>query len=342
MKILIISPNLHFGGASTANRNIATMLSKAGHEVVYADEFLKDSGESDYIYSDLPVYRNRITKKYKIIDHIRKNGYDMVICGMPQMMAFYLLHLLYLRIFHKVRLGIIFHSLCVAKDLKGRVFEYMIALSTIIVHKLFYVSEYTKKSWEEYALVRMSSAKPYIIHNAVPGVGIKHAPAARPRIAFVGRLSSEKRPQLFCSYAEALCDRYKFVVWGDGPMADHLREEYGSMVTFMGYENAPEKIYAQIDILMMTSEFENCPMVILESRTYGVPVITVNVGGISEILKEGYNGLYFKDTDSFTDLQSKIEDIISSYSTYQENCLNSVITLENSSVLWDKAVKSTK
>ena len=88
MKILIISPNLHFGGASTANRNIATMLSKAGHEVVYADEFLKDSGESDYIYSDLPVYRNRITKKYKIIDHIRKNGYDMVICGMPQMMAF--------------------------------------------------------------------------------------------------------------------------------------------------------------------------------------------------------------------------------------------------------------
>ena len=114
------------------------------------------------------------------------------------------------------------------------------------------------------------------------------------------------------------------------------------MVTFMGYENAPEKIYAQIDILMMTSEFENCPMVILESRTYGVPVITVNVGGISEILKEGYNGLYFKDTDSFTDLQSKIEDIISSYSTYQENCLNSVITLENSSVLWDKAVKSTK
>ena len=70
-------------------------------------------------------------------------------------------------------------------------------------------------------------------------------------------------------------------------MADHLREEYGSMVTFMGYESAPEKIYAQIDILMMTSEFENCPMVILESRTYGVPVITVNVGGISEILKEG-------------------------------------------------------
>lgn len=340
MKILIISPNPQFGGASTANRNIAAMLAKSGHEVVYADEFYKNPDENAGFQTiGLPVYKNRLTKKYKTVRYIKENGFDTVICGVSQMMAFYMFHLLYLRLFHKVQIGVIFHSLCVAKNFKGRIYEYMIALSTLVANHLFYVSAFTQVCWEKFCFVRWSGAKPHVIHNAVPDAEIKKIEADKPRIAFVGRLSAEKRPQLFCSYAQELSDSYDFVIWGDGPMSEELMKEHSSKVKFMGYESNAERIYSNTDILMMTSEFENCPMVILEARTYGVPVITVNVGGISEILKDGYNGLFFSEDESPASLKEKIENIISHYAAYQKNCKDSAITLDKAAALWDKAVK---
>lgn len=52
--------------------------------------------------------------------------------------------------------------------------------------------------------------------------------------------------------------------------------------------------------------YENCPYSIMESLSMGVPVIGADIGGIPEIVKDGYNGLLFKSGDKI-DLQEKIE-----------------------------------
>lgn len=339
MKILILSPNSSFGGASTANQNIAYMLAQSGHTVVYADEFNAGKGmwDSSVEYVNLPVYRNRLTGKSKVASYILKNGFDMVICGVPQMMAFYLLHLIYLRLCHKVKLGIIFHSLCLARNVKSRIFEFAIAFSTLFVDRLYYVSEYTKNTWEKFVCVRVTSAQPYVIHNAVPESPEQHVlRAERPVISLVGRLSPEKRPDIFCIYAEILHDRFDFRIWGDGPLYEEYTHRYDKYVKFMGYEDNIRKIYADTDILMVTSEFENCPMVILEARSYGVPVLTVNVGGISEIVTEGYNGSFFDVDDSADIILRKLCDMIANYSSFQANCRNSVITFANTKDKWNQ------
>ena len=57
MKVLIISPNSSFGGAATANMNIAHMMNLAGIEVVYNDEFLKSSPQGSFEISDFPMFK---------------------------------------------------------------------------------------------------------------------------------------------------------------------------------------------------------------------------------------------------------------------------------------------
>lgn len=339
MKILIISPHPRFGGGSTANQNIAAMLTRQGHDVVYADEFLKADSSLEFQLTDIPVYKCRMFKKRVITRYIKVNKFDMVICGVPQMMAFYFLNFAFLRLFSKVKIGIIFHSLCIANNIKGKIFERLIAFSTLFTDHLFYVSGYTKRIWRKYLPLRWTSAKHHIIHNAVPDANVRNVLAAdRPRISLVGRLSPEKRPHIFCNLAEELSEKYEFVVWGDGPMSDELMAKYSSKVKFMGYESNPDKIYSNTDILMVTSEFENCPMVILEARTYGVPTLTVNVGGISEILQDGVNGLFFDESLTPAEVDLKITDIIGNYTKYQDGCHQTKVTLDLASKTWDDAV----
>lgn len=50
------------------------------------------------------------------------------------------------------------------------------------------------------------------------------------------------------------------------------------------------EIYNNIDYLVLTSVTEGMPCSILEAMGYGIPVISTNVGGISDIIKHQYNG----------------------------------------------------
>lgn len=59
--------------------------------------------------------------------------------------------------------------------------------------------------------------------------------------------------------------------------------------------------YRGYDALLCTSSSENLPVSIVEAILEGVPVITFNVGGIPEIIKNGKNGYIFKlnETEKF-------------------------------------------
>lgn len=339
MKILVISPNPSFGGGSTANRNIASMLSMAGHEVCYADEFGPSGNFAGVEYVKLPVYASRLRGKRMIMKHIRQEGFELVLFAVPQMIAFYIFNVLWLRLVHKVKFGIVFHSLSLSKSFKARIFDSIIAFASMFADLLCYVSDYTKVTWEKYLTVRLSRARTHVIHNAVPATETQgNLSEGKPRIALVGRLSEEKRPEIFCECAKKLHDHFDFNVWGNGHMEQELKEKYAGYVTFRGYESSAERIYGQTDILMVTSLFENCPMVILEARSYGIPALSVNVGGISEILSEGINGLFFDKDDSPEDIKARIERIVSEYPTFQKQCRQTELTLNTVYPKWHKAV----
>ena len=70
--------------------------------------------------------------------------------------------------------------------------------------------------------------------------------------------------------------------------------------------NDIESILQGIDVVVVPSIwYENAPLTISTSLAYGIPVITSDIGGMSEAVKDGHNGLTFKVGDS-ADFMNKI------------------------------------
>lgn len=122
------------------------------------------------------------------------------------------------------------------------------------------------------------------------GVAVPPAPpVARGRqVAFVGRLSVEKGPDLFCELAERM-PQLDWHVFGDGPMRGSLTERYGDRVAFHGAVPTLDPHWPEIGLLVMSSRAEGLPMAALEAMAHGVPVAAFDVGALAA-LTEGDRG----------------------------------------------------
>lgn len=117
------------------------------------------------------------------------------------------------------------------------------------------------------------------------------------QVAFVGRVSHEKGPDLFCQMAQlwsqsklqdnpASADNpVTFVLYGDGPQRSELMEHYAQYVQFKGHVNMQEH-WHNVDALCISSRFEGLPYVALEAMSLGIPVITFDVGGLKNLIDD--------------------------------------------------------
>jgi glycosyltransferase involved in cell wall biosynthesis len=92
-------------------------------------------------------------------------------------------------------------------------------------------------------------------------------------------------------------DEVKLLLLGDGPLRGQLEEFCAKHrlrgVRFLGrlpYNDVLENV-AKSDIFILTSVEEAMPNVVIEALALGKPVIATRVGGIQEIVKDGFNGL---------------------------------------------------
>lgn len=104
------------------------------------------------------------------------------------------------------------------------------------------------------------------------------------RIAFVGRLSAEKGPDLFCRIARAAGPIARWDIYGDGPMREALAAEYSDIVHFHGHSPVMEETWRQVGLLLMPSRAEGLPMAALEALARGIPVAASAVGGLPSLL----------------------------------------------------------
>jgi glycosyltransferase involved in cell wall biosynthesis len=115
------------------------------------------------------------------------------------------------------------------------------------------------------------------------------------RILFAGRLTEQKRPDRFLRVVAKVVGslregQVKGIVAGGGPMQANLSalaRDLGlgpSQLEILGEQDDLRSLYRNADMLMLTSDWEGTPNVLLEAMACGVPVIATRVGGVEDIL----------------------------------------------------------
>lgn len=118
-------------------------------------------------------------------------------------------------------------------------------------------------------------------------------------IGVVGRLSPEKRHDLFLEMAADLARSQPdlfFLIVGHGSLQADLqrlaqRLKVANRVLFLGHRSDMHRIYAALNLLVLCSDTEGMPNVVLEAFAYGRPVVATRVGGVPEIVTDTENGL---------------------------------------------------
>jgi glycosyltransferase involved in cell wall biosynthesis len=122
------------------------------------------------------------------------------------------------------------------------------------------------------------------------------------RVAFAGRLSAEKGPDLFCALASQAPSGLEWHIYGDGPMRQELEARYAGVVTFHGVVPDFNEVWPTIGLLAMPSRFEGLPYSALEALAAGVPILASRVGGLPDAVQEDVTGWLFDVGDIKTAL----------------------------------------
>lgn len=146
-------------------------------------------------------------------------------------------------------------------------------------------------------------------------------------VLFVGRVDEQKDPFKWVRVAKILAKvdpELKFVVVGEGPLLPQMQidaSDLGDSIEFSNRFMSSEEIvrvmaYGSLNdskcresILLMTSEFEGVPMVILEALAAGVHVVAPIVGAIPEIASAA-GGLTFSPSRSDEDFAWAVNQLL--------------------------------
>jgi glycosyltransferase involved in cell wall biosynthesis len=115
--------------------------------------------------------------------------------------------------------------------------------------------------------------------------------------AFIGRITRIKRPDRFLDVVAEIKSRrvdLSFFIAGDGELLEDCRARIITEelpVTVLGWQSDIEKILAASDIVVLTSDNEGTPLSLIQAGMAGLPVVTTNVGSVTDVVLDGTTGI---------------------------------------------------
>lgn len=121
------------------------------------------------------------------------------------------------------------------------------------------------------------------------------------RLITIGRFSKQKGYDLLAKVASQVLNKHADWIWdiygsGDEVIRQSLvnqLEDSGvlSQVDFKGVVSGSENIYPEHGIYVMTSYYEGLPLVLLEAKQFGLPIVSFSCPtGPADIVENGVNG----------------------------------------------------
>jgi len=296
MKILRIISRLNIGGPSI---HVANLNESIGDSVLVYGELAKGEGSMEYFLDRKcldNIKLNSLGREisplkdlqtiFSLIKIIRQEKPDIVhthtakagfagriaakICGVKD-------------IYHTFH-GHVFHGYFSKKktNLFIKIEQFLASLST----KIIAISEEQKKDLIKYKICKESKIEVIPLgFDLNPFRAITRKQRPKKNIGIVGRLVPIKNHALFLEIAHGLPD-FNFIIIGDGELKNELQLQASKNVRFSGFTNNMADVYTNLDLLLLTSINEGTPVAVIEAIASGIPVLSTDVGGVKDIIKD--------------------------------------------------------
>lgn len=126
-----------------------------------------------------------------------------------------------------------------------------------------------------------------------------HLPDDVPLVGIVARLVPIKAHEIFLEAAVRLVAErpsVQFVIVGDGERREELEALAGQLgvarsVHFLGWRADLARVYADLDVVALTSRNEGSPVALIEAMAAARPVVATSVGGVPDVVSDDETGI---------------------------------------------------
>ena len=295
MRISFLLASLGSGGAERVVSLLANKMVERGHQV----EIICLKFNDVYYQTDSRVKvtlamqktKNRLTEIFWLRKYLKKQNPDVVIPFTEGVYCFTILSLLGtgIPIIASERLDPAAMS-STRKVLK----RLLLPFADWLVVQTQSIKEYFPKSIQK---------KTSIIYNPVNDESLSPTLPSREgrlnRIISVGRLYPQKNQAMMIRAFAKVADEFpdwQLVIYGEGPLRAELEFLVSSFklqerVLLPGRTEHVVEELRKSKIFCMSSDYEGMSNAMIEAICVGLPIVTTDVSGVKELVKDGVNGL---------------------------------------------------
>ncbi|HHL1955780.1 TPA: glycosyltransferase [Klebsiella pneumoniae] len=275
--------------------NICNFMSDCYGEL-YDLTIFSVSGEGDSFYPYRKVKKIINYKEYKnpikkIVDDVNKNNFDYVfVISMGKLSVMYSFWNVFSRF--KNNDCKLFACEHVAIHSFNSIVRFLKFIFLRFYDKVIVLTDKDKTILQKWGVNSLKIANPISFKNFDRHNRTYHALA-------VGRLEHQKGFDLLLDIWRSFSinnKNWKLFIAGDGLLHQQLSEliknyNIEDTVTLLGKVKDIDKFYAQSDMLLMTSRYEGLPLVLLEAKSWSLPVIAYDCPtGPREIIENNIDG----------------------------------------------------
>ena len=179
-------------------------------------------------------------------------------------------------------------------------------LLSFITDKIIFISNAAKKSYLLH--FRINERKISVVYNGVTDANLKvNSGKVNCKVVTVASLVDHKGHEYLFEAARMVLDKVpqcKFIIVGEGVLNRKLKQRVSNLgiassVKFLGQRTDIYKILSQMNLFVLPSLREGLSIAVIEAMACSLPVVATNVGGLPELVKDGYTGYLVPPKDSW-------------------------------------------
>ncbi len=335
MNILFVLPSLGLAGAERQCVNLVNCLSEEKFNI-HLFTFEKGLDQLEYLnrqkvkfYNYPRRYKYDFTPSKRIAEIITRENIDLVYCRLQIALLYGFLGRMLAR--KKPKFIVSIHT-TINRTIKDELLDRLLYVHLMkCCDKIITVCENQRKHWvKKYSFLE---GKFITIHNGIDTEKFKDDVSEDEKRAIRASLKVEDnelligmiagfRPEKGHEYVlrslKLLLDsgmRVKLILIGDGEKRNSLQslaDELGvwGNIVWLGLQKEPKKYMSIFDVFLMSSyRVETFSNAIIEALSMSKPVIATDIGGTSEMVKDGINGFLVKPKNP-EDIAEKVKYFI--------------------------------